>query len=599
MKRYFTLAYTLDGHANTDPAGFFLRVLFLPGSPRLKKSTLTFFSLTGVECLTDYTPMEEYQNPRIDAIRALYSLIDQLSSGPPGKREIPMYGLSTLTRLLTEELGGNCCTRVILSIPPSPNPQIHAALLHMASGLTRITNAPVLNDEAALLLASRYREMNFFLEDAFHRQHSNICGFPDPTRVPEPAALENSQNLRYHIDDLNGRLQRLNEEVAHATEERVRISKLWLTSEEDRVIIADKFAASEVQIQELRIKNQELESIAAKALEASKRAIELKRANDLLNNYCSELYSKLDQCQNELDHAATQNEELSRELVHQMAKQKTLLNRLVRGTEDKDLQAEMENELKRIETMIDPTIASHNAPVTAKPRTLKPLEKDAQKENVRSGKPVNANKDLIPKTLREKQTKLMKNSELQSQIVVLKVERDKAHQDSEQSKKVFARFLDHFRGRLVYHINGITHLVESVKSDDQVVADRAAHGLRRYIRHLLTEMNAANKVREAQLLNVVERMDIECKVTRQAMKEILTAYIYLRSQAIENDGCITDLGTPPLELVDAATRSMKPTDFNLNLSAMALAVSTEAKRKPGQLVRAGNRFPRVSRKPQN
>ncbi|KER27368.1 hypothetical protein T265_13807, partial [Opisthorchis viverrini] len=424
MKRYFTLAYTLDGHANTDPAGFFLRVLFLPrsnlltkwsvvrtrplpldflclglgnlavsqlsffrqvawqigtgrvihliylfqytGSPRLKKSTLTFFSLTGVECLTDYTPMEEYQNPRIDGIRALYSLIDQLSSGPPGKREIPMYGLSILTRLLTEELGGNCCTRVILSIPPSPSPQIHAALLHMASGLTRITNAPVLNDESALLLASRYREMNFFLEDVFHRQHSNICGFPDPTRVPEPSAIENSQNLRYHIDDLNGRLQRLNEEVAHATEERVRISKLWLTSEEDRVIIADKFAASEVQIQELRIKNQELESIAAKALEASKRAVELKRANDLLNNYCSELYSKLDQCQNELEYSATQNEELSRELVHQMAKQKTLLNRLVRGTEDKDLQAEMENELKRIETMIDPTIASRNTPLTAK-----------------------------------------------------------------------------------------------------------------------------------------------------------------------------------------------------------------------------------------
>ncbi|OON21572.1 hypothetical protein X801_02532, partial [Opisthorchis viverrini] len=303
MKRYFTLAYTLDGHANTDPAGFFLRVLFLPGSPRLKKSTLTFFSLTGVECLTDYTPMEEYQNPRIDGIRALYSLIDQLSSGPPGKREIPMYGLSILTRLLTEELGGNCCTRVILSIPPSPSPQIHAALLHMASGLTRITNAPVLNDESALLLASRYREMNFFLEDVFHRQHSNICGFPDPTRVPEPSAIENS--------------------------------------------------------------NQELESIAAKALEASKRAVELKRANDLLNNYCSELYSKLDQCQNELEYSATQNEELSRELVHQMAKQKTLLNRLVRGTEDKDLQAEMENELKRIETMIDPTIASRNTPLTA------------------------------------------------------------------------------------------------------------------------------------------------------------------------------------------------------------------------------------------
>ncbi|TGZ50365.1 hypothetical protein CRM22_010865 [Opisthorchis felineus] len=584
MKRYFTLAYTLDGHANMDPAGFFLRVLFLPGSPRLKKSTLTFFSLTGVECLADYTPMEEYQNPRIDGIRALYSLIDQLSSGLPGKREIPMYGLSTLTRLLTEELGGNCCTRVILSIPPSPNPQIHAALLHMASGLTRITNAPVLNDESALLLASRFREMNFFLEDAFHRQHSNICGFPDPTGVLEPAATENS---------------RLNEEIAHATEERVRISKLWLTSEEDRVIIADKFAASEVQIQELRIKNQELESIAAKALEASKRAVELKRANDLLNNYCSELYSKLDQCQNELDYSATQNEELSRELVHQMAKQKTLLNRLVRGKEDKDLQAEMENELKRIETMIDPTIASRSTPLTGKPRNLKPLEKDAQNENVRRDKPVNANKDLIPKTLREKQTKLMKNSELQSQIVVLKVERDKAHQDSEQSKKVFARFLDHFRGRLVYHINGITHLVESVKSDDQVVADRAAHGLRRYIRHLLTEMNAANKAREAQLLNVVQRMDIECKVTRQAMKDILTAYIYLRSQAIQNDGCITDLGTPPLELVDAATRSMKPTDFNLNLSAMALAVCTETKRKPGQFARSGNRFPRVSRKPQN
>lgn len=67
--------------------------------------------------------------------------------------------ISVLTRLLSNELGGNCFTRVLLSLSPRPDPEVHAVLVHMASRMTKIVNCPIVNDQAALLLAARSREL--------------------------------------------------------------------------------------------------------------------------------------------------------------------------------------------------------------------------------------------------------------------------------------------------------------------------------------------------------------------------------------------------------------------------------------------------------
>ncbi|KAA3677907.1 uncharacterized protein DEA37_0007939 [Paragonimus westermani] len=213
--------------------------------------------------------------------------------------------MSTMTRLLYDELGGNCCTRVFLNLPEVPNPAVHSVLLHLASQLSRIRNAPILNDEAAMLLASRSREQIHYAEQSAHRRrtHFNDGGTDNNCHddLDETFIFGGSHSLRNHIKELNNRILRLNEECAHATEERIKFSKLWLTSEEEKSAIAEKLATCEVERQELILKNQELQTITEKSLEASKRAIELKRANDMLNKYCSDLHNQLDKLQNDME----------------------------------------------------------------------------------------------------------------------------------------------------------------------------------------------------------------------------------------------------------------------------------------------------------
>ncbi|VDP69305.1 unnamed protein product [Echinostoma caproni] len=355
LSRYFALAYGSDQMANTEPIGFFLRFKLSSGYREQidnpTTSTMTFFVLTGAESLAVVLSKPEMADEQTNGIISLYELINQLASGPPGKREFPNYGLSVLTRLLSEELGGNCFTRVLFSIPAQPEPTVHAVLVHMASRLNRIVNCPIMNDKAALLLAARAREL---CRQAVGATQGAVELAGEVGENPENAIrYTNARNLRQCVDELTRRLEQLNQEYVHATDERVRVSKMWMTSEEQNIQLNEQLSTAQTELQELRFKNEELESITNKAVEASTRSIELKRANDLLNGYCTELHYKLDELQKELTNSAVKNEELSRELFHQLRKQRNYLQQVTKGSNFTDWQTDASDELKRIESMFD------------------------------------------------------------------------------------------------------------------------------------------------------------------------------------------------------------------------------------------------------
>lgn len=75
-----------------------------------------------------------------------------------------------MTKLLHDEIGGNCYTRVILCLSANPEPEIYSLLLRFTAQLTNITNSPVMNDECALLLAERARETQSILEQVINEQ---------------------------------------------------------------------------------------------------------------------------------------------------------------------------------------------------------------------------------------------------------------------------------------------------------------------------------------------------------------------------------------------------------------------------------------------
>ncbi|VDP69306.1 unnamed protein product [Echinostoma caproni] len=69
------------------------------------------------------------------------------------------------------------------------------------------------------------------------------------------------------------------------------------------------------------------------------------------------------------------------------------------------------------------------------------------------------------------------------------------------------------------------HLVDASLSKDHVIAGQAVQGLRRYIRHLLADMNAAHKVRESQLHSMNKQMREKLQAIRESLKHVLLAYV--------------------------------------------------------------------------
>ncbi|KAA0189211.1 Uveal autoantigen with coiled-coil domains and ankyrin repeats protein [Fasciolopsis buskii] len=166
--------------------------------------------------------------------------------------------------------------------------------------MTKIVNCPIVNDQAALLLAARSRE---------------LC-----RQVAQAAAGTGTNTMNgTQTDQL----------------ERSTIHAIAYTNS-----------------------NKEMESISSKASEASKRAVELKRANSLLNGYCTGLRKKLDELLLELNNSAETNEELSRELLHQLRKQKNYLGHLTTATDSKAWRMDALDELKRLESMMQIQVSS-------------------------------------------------------------------------------------------------------------------------------------------------------------------------------------------------------------------------------------------------
>lgn len=59
------------------------------------------------------------------------------------------FSFSKLTRLLKNELGGNCKSRSLLCLKPVTHPETLTAILNFATRVTQVKNFPVVNDSYA------------------------------------------------------------------------------------------------------------------------------------------------------------------------------------------------------------------------------------------------------------------------------------------------------------------------------------------------------------------------------------------------------------------------------------------------------------------
>ena len=62
---------------------------------------------------------------------------------------------SLVTRLLQEQLGGNCRTRVLVCFSPFTNPASTSELLQLTDNLSKVKNFPLLNEAFAQVSFTR------------------------------------------------------------------------------------------------------------------------------------------------------------------------------------------------------------------------------------------------------------------------------------------------------------------------------------------------------------------------------------------------------------------------------------------------------------
>ncbi|CAH8872465.1 unnamed protein product [Trichobilharzia szidati] len=494
---------------------------------------------------------------------------------------------SQLTKLLYDEIGGNCYTRIILCLSSTPDPETYTLLLRLTSQFTHITNAPVMNDDCALLLAARAREAQYLLEQVIHEQDdkTNVNSMYNGSKIRNTDAP--FLRLKEHVQELSESLEKTHLELAHATDERVKLSKAWLVSEEDRMQANEKLAQTELQLHEVRLKNDELLMLCEKGTEALKHVTELQKSNEMLNRYCTELKRKLDDLHKELDKMSMRNEELSRELLHQTVEQKSVLTFLANKTSNRMKELpRFEKELNRVEMMLG--VKSHKN--RGENFSLSP-ETFEHKANTMNTNPNSINTPLPKKKCTDPSDNILKKAEEQVKLDMVVKERDYLQSEITKTNQKLTHILDKFRTRLIYHISGITRLVDAAKSNDQIIAREAVYGLEKYTNHLLADVQATYKIRENELIKMIQSLNTQFRATREAIHKVMIFYAKLRTQAIQRDSGVRDPGPTPQDLIDQLNLPPENNaDYLLNLSASVMAESTEPVRNQSKLLRRQNLY---------
>jgi hypothetical protein len=182
---------------------------------------------------------------------ALMQLAASLASQPYPDRVIK-YSESTLTRLLQDQLGGNCMTCFIMCFSPFSDPSVTSSLFQLADSLSKVKNFPVINDSLAQQLLIQYRAtvlgLRRQLDPSFVGLHSSM----DYEQLKNVQA-ENVM-LRDASEDLQERLSSLQDKYSALAMSKADLSTQLLMTEEEKLRVSK--AVLDIQIENNRIKEE-------------------------------------------------------------------------------------------------------------------------------------------------------------------------------------------------------------------------------------------------------------------------------------------------------------------------------------------------------
>ncbi|WAR23394.1 CCD78-like protein [Mya arenaria] len=347
-------------------------------NPSPNKSRFTIVELPGLEKLSnDPNQLRQREGPALSkALIALNGVVTQLSSNPFPDRVIH-YSDSKLTRLLRNELGGNCKSRAILCLKPVTHSENLTSILNFATRVTQVKNFPIVNDSYAQNLITQYQARIIDLQS-----QSGVGPAPLAARmtnagdVNETIRTIETENIRLkdENDRLRVRMDSMQQKFGSLAHTKTDLSQEILLTEEEKLKLSQSLVEMQIENNKIREEAEATKfELTNKIIMLESELVEAQNERDRSNRQARSAKERLNEMEKdrkdladeyvvlktnylalvrEHEKESERNEELSVELLNLVNAKATLMRQLAVLNSDPSKPGEAEQEVDRVKAIV-------------------------------------------------------------------------------------------------------------------------------------------------------------------------------------------------------------------------------------------------------
>ncbi|XP_053394092.1 coiled-coil domain-containing protein 78-like isoform X2 [Mercenaria mercenaria] len=571
-------------------------------NPSPNKSRCTILELPGLEKLSDDpNQLRQREGPALSkALIALNQVITSLSSNPFPDRVIN-YSDSKLTRLLRNELGGNCKSRAILCLKPSTNSDILTAILNFTTRVTQVKNFPIVNDSYAQNLLTQYQARIIDLQ-----QQAGVGPAPLAARmtnagdVKETIRSLETENLR--LKDENERLRvrmesmqnkfgslahtktDLSNEILLTEEEKLKLSQSLVEMNIENNKILEEAEATKFELtnkiimleSELLEAQQERDRAVRQARHSKERLAEMEKdRKDLADEYVV-LKTNYLALVREHEKETDRNEEMSVELLNLVNTKAALMKQLaILNNGDGYNTGEADREVDRVKAIViqkssgkvkaDQILGSQRerdsieqSLFANKKRYESELERLRREHGDEHGKMSQHVTDLqrelqdARNLARERQQKI---SEINAALIMARSDKEQLEVQVNRLQHKCKDLGEDFRMRLIKYVEDISDYMDGGGGVPDAKREKK---MKVYVDNMLKDITMSHKDREDQLSHAAQQYREQKRKFAHKYEELLVAYRNLRLTCEQR-------GIDPIDLgPDEHKLSMSDSDITTN-----------------------------------
>ncbi|EDO42532.1 predicted protein [Nematostella vectensis] len=535
----FTLDLSMSLRDNSAPFTSRLSVIELPGAEKLAEDPTQLRMREGVSLNK--------------SVLAFGQLVATLTSTRDAARNIN-YNESILTSLLHDTLGGNCKTKVLVTLKSMDSSVLNTVLM-IAGQLAQVVNYPIINDSLAMGLITYYRRIIHQLKEELKSggfksggSSSNFQELKDQLArlANENVELqEGREQLHRRVLDLEAKYteatnswKQLSSKLEISDEEKLQVYKnlVDLQLENNRIIEEAESDKYELTNRILSLENQvhELDAELGKERRSggqAAQALELFQQDhqDLREEYMT-LKTNHIKVSNDYQREVTRNEELAVELVSLS----NIKDRLQRDREDVEFEKMQEyySQLRKLASKFSRGSIQEKLMMSSKDKEgrLNLLRNEHQQELDRlDGRISKLKVDLQESKSAHRETQ-QKVAAQAAEVITAKAEQKRLQEENNRLDQQLKEISAEYSNRLQQYVHDI-----SVYCGQSSGQQFSLESLNAYIDAMVRKIRDAQEQRVVQLEGRVRELKGSITDLLNKHQQVLSAYSVLRFTALESE----------------------------------------------------------------